>query len=116
MKLCLERRPPYSVVAYIAVVATVLMALLVDDGPDRMLVTGGLVLILASFGLWQGVWLAWLLLTGVAAGDLVAGLFVGPAWWTVWINVIMLVLLLARSTRGHTRRGRTRFPAEVSDA
>lgn len=75
------------------------------------MLTGGLALVLASFGLLRGVWLAWLFLTFVATGDLVAALFMWPAWWTVLVNGIMLALLLSPPTRRYARRGRPCVPA-----
>lgn len=104
----LSRRPPYTVVACVAVVATVLVALLVAHGVDRTLLAGGLVLVVASFGLLQGVWFAWLFLTAVAAGDVVVALIRWPAWWPLLVNATMLALLLSGPTRRYARRGRPR--------
>ena len=106
--LGLKTRPPHTVLAYVAVVATVLVALLVRDASDRGLLIGGPVLVLASFGLVRGIWFAWLFLTAVAAGDLVYAALTWPAWWTAAISGIMLALLLARPTRRYARRGRPR--------
>jgi hypothetical protein len=103
---CLRRRPPYTVVAYLAVVATVLLALLINDPADPGLFVGGPLLILASVGLLEGFWLAWLFLTLVSVGSLVGVPFMWPAWWTVVINGLLLALLLARHTRRYARRGR----------
>jgi hypothetical protein len=97
---------PYTVWLLVAVVVTALAALLVVGNLDAWLVGGGLVLLAASFGLIAGMWPAWLFLTVVAAGDMVAALFVWPAWWTVLTNGIMLALLLARPTRHHAVRWR----------
>ena len=105
----LSRRPPYTVVACVAVVATVLVALLVAHGVDRTLLTGGLLLVVASFGLLQGVWFAWLLLTVVAAGDLVVALIRWPAWGPLLVNATMLALLLSGPTRRYAGRGRPRL-------
>jgi hypothetical protein len=105
----LRRRPPYTIVGCVVVVATVLVALLVADGIDRTLLTGGLLLVVASFGLLQGIWFAWLFLTIVAAGDLVIALTRGPAWWPLLVNATMLALLLSGPTRRYARRGRPRL-------
>jgi hypothetical protein len=102
----LHGRPPYTVVGFVGVVATVLVVLLIADASDPYLLTGGLVLVVASFGLLRGIWLAWLFLTAVAAGDLVYTLF---TWGTVLINGTLLALLLASPTRRYTRRGRPRL-------
>jgi hypothetical protein len=107
----LRRRPPYTVLAYVAVVATIIVVSLVHEGAHERLVYGGLMLVLASFGLVRGVWLAWLFLTVVAAGDVALALLQWPAWWieVVLINGAMLALLLSRPTRRHARRGRPRL-------
>lgn len=102
----LSGRPPYTVVAFVAVIAAVLVALLIADASDRYLLSGGLLLVVASFGLLRGAWLAWLFLTAVAAGDLVYALFTWPAWGTVLVNATLLALLLAGPTRRYARRGR----------
>jgi hypothetical protein len=89
-------------------VVAALVALLVMGGLDGWLLGGGLVLLVALLGLVRGVWLAWLFLTVVAAGDLVAALFMWPAWGTVLVNVPLLALLLLRPTRRYASRGRPR--------
>jgi hypothetical protein len=100
-------RPPYTVLVYVAVVGTILLVTLVREGPHERLLYGGLMLGLASFGLVRGVWLAWLFLAVLAAGDLVVLLLHWPAGWivSVLINGTMLDLLLTRPTRRHARRG-----------
>jgi hypothetical protein len=104
----LRTRLPSTVLAYAAVVATILVVALVHEGLHRRLLGGGLVLILASFGLARGIWLAWLFLAVLATGDIMVALLQWPASWlvTVSINGTMLVLLLSRPTRRHARRGR----------
>lgn len=113
---CLRRRPPYTVVAYAAFVAIVFVVALILDGPHERLIAGGLLLLIATFGLVRGVWLAWLFLTALAAGDVIIGVFKWPAWlatWTIVINGIMLALLLTRPTRRYARRGRPRVLARI---
>jgi hypothetical protein len=60
----------------------------------------------------RSVWAAWLLVVAVAVSGIVAGLD-WPTWRRaaeiVAVNAILLVLLLAPSTRHFTRRGRPRF-------
>ena len=92
--------------AFVAVVVAALAELVVAGRIDGWLVGGGLLLLVASFGLWRGVWFAWLFLMVVAVGDLVGALFMWPAWGTLIVNGAMLALLLAPPTRRHVRRGR----------
>jgi hypothetical protein len=63
----------------------------------------------ASFGLWCGVWFAWLVLTVFEAGNLLVVLVDRGAWWIVLLKLIMLALLVATPTRRHAR-GRRRGP------
>ena len=95
----LKRRPPYTVIAFAAVVTTVLVALLVAQRIDGYLLGGGFLLLLASYGLVRGIWFAWLFLTALTVADLVDAALVWPAWWTVLVNATLLVLLLAPPTR-----------------
>jgi membrane protein implicated in regulation of membrane protease activity len=80
----------------------------IHDGSDRRWITAGALLLAVSGGLWLRLWLAWFVLTAVAAGDLVVALVTWPAWWwsAVLVNGAMLALLLARPTRRYARRGR----------
>ena len=89
-----------------AVVVTTLVALVVVGNHDAWLVGGGLVLLVACLGLVAGMWPAWLFLTVVASGDLIAALFTWLAWWTVVVNGTMIILLLARPTRRYAVRWR----------
>lgn len=97
---------PHTVWLLVAVVVTALAALAVAHEIDAWLVGGGLLLLLASYGLVRGIWLAWLLLTVIATGDVVAALLMWPAPWTLLVNGIMLALLLAGPTRRHAVRWR----------
>ncbi len=111
----LRERAPYTVVAYVAVVATILVVALINEGPHRRLVVGGLLLVGLSLALLRGLWLAWLSLTVISVSSLVAVLVRWPAWWTVFLVVLvhlaMLALLLARPTRRYAGRGRPRLRA-----
>lgn len=110
------RRPPYTVVAYAAYVAIIFVVALVLEGPHERLIGGGLLLLLLTFGLVQGVWLSWLFLTAIAVGDVIIGVWKWPDWPATWIivfNGIMLVLLLARPTRRYACRGRPRVFARL---
>jgi hypothetical protein len=97
-------RPPYTIVAFVAIVAAVLVAVVVAHGVDGWLLGGGLLLVAASLGLMRGIWLAWLFLTVVAAGDLLVALSRWPWWWPAAVNVALLALLLAPPTRRYARR------------
>jgi membrane protein implicated in regulation of membrane protease activity len=101
-------RPPYTIVAFVAIVAAVLVAVVVAHGVDGWLLGGGLVLLVASLGLMRGIWLAWLFLTVVAAGDLVVALSRWPWWWPAAVNAALLALLLAPPTRRYAHRRRHR--------
>jgi flagellar biosynthesis protein FliR len=107
----LRTRAPYTVLAYLAVVAVILVVALADDGPDGRLLRGGLVLVFASVGLYHGFWLAWLFLALVAAGDMLHIALDLQPWWIIGIltNGTMLALLVSRPTRKHARRGRPRL-------
>ena len=90
----------------------VFLVALVVEGPHDRLLGGGLLLLIVTLGLVRGVWAAWLFLVVVAVSGIVAG-FDWPTWRgaaeIVAVNALMLVLLLASSTRRFTRRGRPRF-------
>jgi hypothetical protein len=107
-------RPPYTVVGFAAFVAGVFLVSLVVEGPRDRLLAGGLVLLIVTYGLVRGVWAAWLFLVVVAVSGIAAGLD-WPTWRgaaeIVAVNAILLVFLLAPSTRRFTRRGRPRFLA-----
>jgi len=95
------RRPPLTVALLVAVVVAALLYVLVTNGVDGWLVGGGALLLLASFGLVRGVWIAWLFLVLVAVGDSIAAAFAGPAWLPLAVNLTLLVLLVAPSSRRH---------------
>ena len=93
------------------------MVALVHEGPHERLIGGGLLLLIATFGLVRGVWLSWLFLTLIAAGDVIIGVYKWPDWpatWIIAINGVMLALLLARPTRRYARRGRPRAFARLA--
>jgi lysylphosphatidylglycerol synthetase-like protein (DUF2156 family) len=99
------------VAAYVAIVVVAIVIASIYDGSDRRWVTGGALLLALSVGLWRRLWPAWLVLTFVAAGDVVVALFTRPTWWwqTALLNGAMLALLLARPTRRYAQRGRPRI-------
>ena len=91
---------PGAVVAYVLVVAGIVVFFLIWRWPQDLRSVGGeVVLIIATTGLLARVWLAWLFLVFVAAGDIVVALGNGPDWWAVVLNGVMLALLLVPSTR-----------------
>jgi hypothetical protein len=109
-------RPPYTVIAYAAIVATIVVVSLVREGAHQGLVFGGLVWVLATLGLWRSSWIAWLfLVVVVSAGGLAVMLIRWPSSLYVASAVLLhgtlLALLLSRPTRRYTRRGRPRFLA-----
>jgi hypothetical protein len=96
-------RPPLTVIAVVAVIVATL-AYLAVHAVDAWLVGGGALLLLASFALVRGVWIAWLFLTAVAIGDIVDALVTWPAWGELLVNGALAVLLLAPPTRDYVRR------------
>jgi hypothetical protein len=95
------RRPPLAVALFVALVVAALLVILVVHGVDGWLVGGGALLLLASYGLVRGFWIAWVLLAVVAVGDVIVTALAGPAWLPLALNVALLALLLAPSTRRH---------------
>ena len=102
----LRSRPPYTILAFVAVVAATI-AILVPRDPDPRALGGAVLLALLTLGLWQGIWLVWLVLTLVTIGDVILVLSRAD-WWGVVLNATLLALLLAAPTRRHARRGRPR--------
>jgi hypothetical protein len=102
-----DPRMPAAVAAYALVVVGIVVFFLVSRWPqDARSVGGEAVLVLATTGLLARLWLAWLFLVFVAAGDMVVALGNGPDWWAVILNGVMLALLLLPSTRHYAGRGR----------
>src|SRR5215210_1177830 len=99
-------RPPITVIAFVAVVVTVLVYLLLFGRVDGWLFGGGLLLLFASYGLVRGIWFAWLFLTVVAVGDLVIAAIEWPAWGAALVNGTLLALLVCPSTWHWVRRRR----------
>jgi hypothetical protein len=110
----IPNRPPITVIAFVAVVVTGLVSLLLFGLVDWWLFGGGALLLLASYGLVRGIWFAWLFLTVVAAGDLVIAAIRWPAWSMALVNGTMLLLLIAPSTLRYVRR--PRFLSSVKGA
>ena len=109
----LKRRPPNTVFAFAAFSAGIVLIALVRDGPQGRWVGAALLFLVATFGLVQGIWAAWLFLVVIALGDIVLGLLKWPEWPAapiIAVNGFMLVLLLAPSTRRYVRCGRPWLP------
>jgi hypothetical protein len=111
----LPKRPPLTVIAFVAVVVSVLVDLLLFGRIDGWLLAGGSLLLLASYGLVRGIWFAWVFLTAVAVGDLVIAVLRWPALAMFLVNGTMLVLLVAPSTRRYVRRPRFSSSAVPAD-
>jgi lysylphosphatidylglycerol synthetase-like protein (DUF2156 family) len=91
-------------------VAGIVGFFLVSRWPQDARSVGGETLLgLATTGLLARIWLAWLFLVLVAAGDMVLALGNGPDWWAVTLNGVMLALLLLPSARRYAGRGRPAF-------
>jgi hypothetical protein len=108
----LNVRPPYSVVAYATFLMALILVALVYEGPQGRWLGAAFLLLLVTFGLLQGLWAAWVFLIFVASGDIVVGVLRWPDWRAasiVAVNGLMLILLLARSTRRYAGRGRPRM-------
>jgi hypothetical protein len=102
MRGLLGGRPPNTVVVLAAFVAGAFLFSLVAEEPHDRLLAGGIVLLIVTLGLVHGVWAAWLFLVVMAVSGIVGGLD-WPTWRgaaeIVAVNAIMLVLLLAPTTR-----------------
>jgi hypothetical protein len=112
----LQSRLPLTVLLFAGFVAFLVLIALVREGPQGRWIGAALLLLIATFGLVQGVWAAWLFLMVIAVGDIIVGAAEWPqgrAAGTVAINGCMLALLLAGSTRRYARRGRPRILARL---
>jgi lysylphosphatidylglycerol synthetase-like protein (DUF2156 family) len=98
---------PTAVVAYAALVAGIVLFFLIARWPqDPGAVGGEALLLIATTCVLARLWLAWIFLVFVAAGDIVVAFGNGPDWWAAILNGVMLALLLLPSTRRYARRGR----------
>ena len=110
----MRRRPPFTVVAYMAVIAGIVVASFVDDGADARLLVGAVVLGAGLVGLYFRVRIAWILVTALQAGNLLSALVNEAAWWIVAIHIAGLALLLSPPTRRYFRREPSPAPERVS--
>ena len=110
----MRRRPPVTVVAYMAVTVAILLAAFIEDGADPRLLAGGVVLGAGLVGLYFRIRIAWVLVTALQAGNVLSALINEARWWIVTILIAQLALLLSPPTRRYFRRERPRAPGGVS--
>jgi hypothetical protein len=102
-----SRRPPLTVVAYVAIVVALIVGLAPGEThPGAPLAV--LILLVASAGLLFGLGIAWLFLVVVEAGNLLVMVVGRQPWWALAVKAVMLALLVAPSTRRHLRWPRRR--------
>lgn len=100
----MRRRPPATLVAYIGVLAVVLLTSFIADGADPRLIVGGLALAAGAAGLYLGSRVAWIIVTAVHAVNLLLAVATEAEWWIVAIAIVPLALLLAPPTRRYVQR------------
>jgi hypothetical protein len=110
-----RRRPPLTVIAYVALNVAAAVALLVYWGPDTRSLSGAVVLAIALLGLLRGLFVAWVFMLAAEASFYVAVLTNRPVWWwwVVPVKLVLLGLLLSPPTWRHIRR---RKPASSTPA
>jgi hypothetical protein len=104
----MRRRPPWTVLAYVAVYAAVLVGAAVDSGAAAGLMVGGVLVGAGLIGLYLRVWIAWVLLSALGGGQLVVALLGAAPWWVVGILAAQVALLVSAPTREYVRRGAPR--------
>jgi hypothetical protein len=100
----MRRRPPVTVVAYIAVVAAILLAGFITDGADPRLLIACVVFGAGAVGLYFRIRIAWILVTAQQTSNVLVALVNEKAWSIFAIQVALLALLLASPTRRYFRR------------
>jgi membrane-bound ClpP family serine protease len=98
------RRPPLTVLAYVAGLLALIVTLLPsEDDPGAL--PGALLLLALSLGLILGSWVAWLVLIALEIGNLIVMVaeFTSSWWWAVPLKALMVVLLGCATTRRHVR-------------
>ena len=108
----MRRRPPLTVIAYVALNAAAAAAILVYWGPDTRSLIGAVVLAIALLGLLRGLFVAWVLMVVVEASFYIGVLTNRPAWWwwVVPVKLALFVLLLSPPTWRHVRPGPAAAP------
>lgn len=97
-------RAPFTVVAYLAVFVAVVLAAVVGGEGVVLWFAGSAVFGAGLVGIYYRSRVAWVLLTSLQAGQLIAALAAGLAWWVVAILAVQVALLLAPPTRRYFRR------------
>jgi hypothetical protein len=100
----MRRRPPFTVVAYMGVFVLVVCAALIDAGAELAWFVVAVLLGAGLAAMYYRSRIAWILLTALQGGQLVAALAAGTRWWVVAILIAQLALLLAPPTRRYFRR------------
>ncbi|MBD0348563.1 MAG: hypothetical protein ICV59_05370 [Thermoleophilia bacterium] len=102
----LRRRPPLTVIAYVALTASIAVATLVYWGRDTRSSIGAVLLAVVLLGLLRGLLFAWVFLIVVEASFFLGVLTNRPAWWwwVVPVKLALVALLLSRPTWRYVRR------------
>jgi hypothetical protein len=111
----MRQRPPFTVVAYVALFVAILLVAVANDASEVSVVAAGVLWGAGLVGLYFGVRIAWIVLTVLQVGNLGAALLDGAPWWAVAILVAQLALLLSPPTRRYFRRP-PREPKRTSGA
>jgi hypothetical protein len=101
-----RRRPPLTVIAYVALNVAAAVAILVYWGPDTRSLSGAVVLAIALLGLLRGLFVAWVFMLAAEAYFYIAVLTNRPVWWwwVVPVKLVLLGLLLSPPTWRYIRR------------
>jgi hypothetical protein len=110
-----RRRPPLTVIAYVALNVAAAVALLVYWGPDTRSLSGAVVLAIALLGLLRGLFVAWVFMLAAEASFYIAVVTNRPVWWwwVVPVKLVLLGLLLSPASWRYVRR---RKPASSTPA
>jgi hypothetical protein len=112
----MPRRPPWTVLAYVAVYLVIVVVALADGATAVGLFPFGILVGACLVGLYLPVRVAWILVTALQVVTLLGVLLGGTPWWIVAVVVSQLVLLLSAPTRRYFRRDAPREPQKVSEA
>jgi hypothetical protein len=101
-----RRRPPLTVIAYVALTAAAAVTTLVYWGPDARSLGGAVLLAIALLGLLRGLLVAWVVMVVAEASFYIGVLTSRPAWWwwVVPVKLALLSLLLSPPTWRYVRR------------
>jgi hypothetical protein len=112
----MRRRPPWTVLAYVAVYLVIVVVALTDGATPAGLFPFGILVGACIVGLYLRVRVAWILVTALQVVTLLGVLLGGAPWWIVVVVVAQLVLLLSGPTRRYFRRDGPPEPQRVSEA